>query len=220
MTEAPRFNVPEMTPAQVLQSFESFGGLIQDGHFVYTSGLHGEQYFNKDAIYPHTAEISGICREMARRHADRGIGAVVGPALGGIILAQWTAHHLSEMTGRETLAIYAEKTPGGDQVIKRGQGELIAGKNVLVVEDVITTGGSVMRVINSVRGAGGEITAVCTIINRNPREVTSESIGAPLNSLVETQAEAFEPEDCPKCKQGVPVNTNIGKGKELASGTP
>src|SRR3990167_9525772 len=156
-----------MNEQEVLQVLGKVGAVIADSHIVYTSGKHGTAYVNKDAIYPHTAETSSLCRAIAERFADDNVQVVIGPAIGGVILSQWTAHHLTEMNGHEVLGVYAEKSEGGDNfVIKRGYDKLIAGKNVLVVEDVLTTGGSVRKVIEAVRALGGNVIGLGALCDR------------------------------------------------------
>lgn len=210
-----------MTSEDILAIFKKTGGYITDSHIVYTSGKHGSMYLNKDAIYPHTGDISTICREVAQRFKDKAIDVVAAPALGGIILSQWTAYHLSELTGREVLGIYTEKTPDKNlpaqagQIFTRGYDQLVKGKKVLVVEDITTTGGSVMKVVNSVKGAGGEVVAICVLANRNPDEINAQSLGVPYMALAEIRMQAWDEAECPLCKQGVPVNTTVGKGREF-----
>jgi len=133
-----------MTESEILKILHNTGAIIRDDHFVYTSGKHGSSYVNKDAIYPHTKVISNLCLEIAKRFAKSNIEVVIAPAIGGVILSQWTAHHLSRLTKRKVLGIYAEK--GDDKfIIKRGYDKLLNRKNVLVVEDVINTGGSARK---------------------------------------------------------------------------
>src|SRR3989338_415709 len=165
-----------MTSSDILNIFNKTGGLIQNSHIVYTSGKHGEMYLNKDAIYPHTKDISLICQEIAKRYQDKGIEVVSAPALGGIILSQWTAYHLSNLTSKEVLGVYTEKTPDKNQVFTRGYDKLVKGKKVLVVEDITTTGGSVKKVIASVEAAGGEVVGVCILANRDPQNINSQTI--------------------------------------------
>ena len=139
---------------------------------------------------------------------------VAAPALGGIILSQWTAYHLSNITKREILGVYTEKTPDKNQIFTRGYDALVKGKRVLIVEDITTTGGSVIKVINSVKNAGGEIIAVCVLVNRDPVNINSQSIGAPFYPLAEVKMQAWIESDCPLCQKGVPINTTVGKGRE------
>src|SRR5947209_11247159 len=130
----------------IMQVFANAGAIITDSHFVYTSGRHSSVYINKDALYLHTETISTLCQLMARPYNADQIDVVVGPVLGGIVLSQWVAHHLNaNRSSGETLAIYAEKEGDGPDkrfVFHRGYDRYIAGKNILVVEDVLTSGGS------------------------------------------------------------------------------
>jgi len=129
---------------EVLSILKRVGSVITDSHFVGTSGRHMSVYVNKDALFPHTAETSRVCELFAEKNKDLPIDIVVGPALGGIILSQWTASHLSRITGREILSVYTEKVPKGDgedQVFRRSYDQLVKGKNVLVIEDTTATGG-------------------------------------------------------------------------------
>ena len=196
--------------------------LLTENHFVYTSGKHGSVYINKDALYPHTDATSAVGKMMAEKYKDMEIDVVVGPALGGIILSQWVAHHLSELKGREILSIYAEKDPSTSSgepseknlIFTRGYDKLVARKNVLVVEDITNTGESMKKVIQAVKDAGGNVVAACVMINRSPKTVTSETMGAPFDALGVIEAEAYDEEDCPFCKDNVPINTNVGHGRQ------
>ncbi len=199
---------------KLLDIFKKTGGFITNSHIIYTSGKHGEMYFNKDAIYPHTKEISEICKSIAIKFKDELIDVVAAPALGGIILSQWTAYHLSGITGKEVLGVYTEKTPDKNQIFTRGYDKLVKDKRVLIVEDITTTGGSVKKVIQSVKAAGGKVIAVCVLVNRDPVNINSDTIGAPFYPLEEVQAQAWDEIDCPMCKKGISVNTSVGKGRE------
>lgn len=203
-----------MTSNDILDIFKKTGGYITGSHIVYTSGKHGEAYLNKDSIYPHTQEISAICLEVAKKFQDSGVEVVCAPALGGIILSQWTAYHLSKLGGKEVLGVYTEKTADKNQILTRGYDKLIKAKKVLIVEDITTTGGSVIKVVNSIREAGGEVTAVCVLVNRDPAHINSNTIGAPYYSLAQVQFQSWEEKDCPLCKKEVPVNIAVGKGRE------
>ncbi len=197
----------------VLDVLKDTGAVITDSHFVYTSGKHGPAYINKDAVYPHTKEASRIGELFAERTRDLDIDVVVGPALGGIILSQWTAHHLSELTGKEVLGVYTEKDDNENQIFRREYDKLVQGQNVLVVEDLTTTGGSVKKVVDSVRHAGGNVIAVGVMVNRDPKNINEDTIGAPFFALGILPAEAFNEQDCHLCKDGVPINTSVGHGK-------
>ncbi|MDO8460834.1 MAG: phosphoribosyltransferase family protein [bacterium] len=190
------------------------GAVITDSHFVYTSGKHGSVYVNKDAVYPHTKEASRIGELFAERVKDLDIDVVVGPALGGIILSQWTAYHLSELKRKEILGVYTEKDANENQIFRRGYDRLVQEKNVLVVEDLTTTGGSVKKVVDSVRHAGGTVVAVGVMVNRDPENINEDTIGAPFFALGILRAEAFDEKDCHLCKDRVPINTSVGHGRK------
>ncbi len=203
-----------MSDDHVLALLAQVGALITGDHLVYTSGRHGSSYVNKDALYPHTAATSAVCAQIARHFVAAGVEVVAGPTVGGVIMAQWTAHHLSALTGREVLAVYAEEEPDGEgkrRVLRRGYDALVAGRRVLVVEDILTTGGSVRLVVAAVRAAGGTVVGVGALCNRGA--VTAELIDAPeLYALSEVPLESYAPAECPLCAAGVPVNTRVGKG--------
>lgn len=198
----------------ILQILRNVGAIITDSHLVYTSGKHGSVYVNKDALYPHTAESSKVGKMLAEKVKDLEIDVVVAPALGGVILSQWTAYHLSQIKNQEILGVYSEKTEDNNQIIKRGYGKLIAGKNILVLEDITNTGGSVKKLVDEVKAKGGNIVQVYVMVNRSPDTVNAEFVGAPFAALGTLPAEAFEAKDCPLCAKGVPVNTSIGHGKK------
>jgi len=200
--------------ADVQELLKKANALITDDHLVYTSGKHGSVYINKDALYPHTAMASEVGKMFAEKYKDEDIDVVVAPALGGIILSQWTAHHLSAIKGKEVLGIYAEKDAEKNLVFTRGYDKLVKGKNALVVEDITNTGGSAKKLIKSIKEAGGTVVAACVMVNRDPKNVTTETMGAPFDALSVIEAAAYEEEDCPLCKDNVPINTEVGHGKK------
>ena len=199
---------------EILEILKSVGGLITDSHIIGTSGKHLDAYINKDALYPHTQKTSLICEKLAQILKDLEVDVVVSPALGGIVLSQWVAFHLSNMKNREIFAVYAEKTPEKNMVFTRGYDRYISGKRILVVEDVFNTGGSAKKTVEAVRAAGGNVVAVAGIVNRNPETVNSGFFGAPLHVLCEFKLSAFEEMDCPMCRSGIPINTEVGHGKK------
>ncbi|HJT56536.1 MAG TPA: phosphoribosyltransferase family protein [Ktedonobacteraceae bacterium] len=205
-----------MNNPAIMQLFADVGAIVSDSHFVYSSGRHSSVYINKDALYLHTGTISRLCELMAQAYKADEIDVVVGPVLGGIVLSQWVAHHLNtrRSTG-ETLAIYAEKDgDGADKTFSfhRGYDKCIPGKNILVVEDILTTGGSARQVIELVRRHGGKVISLSALCNRG--NVQSEDVGTvPIHTLVSITLETFTEEECPFCQQQVPINTELGKGR-------
>lgn len=203
-----------MDEGQVLELLQKVGA-FRAGHFVFTSGLHADTYVNKDALYPYTEETSRLCREIAERFKDKGIDAVLGPAVAAAVLAQWSAHHLTELTGKQVYAVYADKDGQGGFVVRRGYDQVIAGKNVLIVEDLTTTGGSIKKVVEAARGVGANIVGAIALCNRG--DVTAEMVGNPgiFDQLLKVHLDQWPAEECDLCKRGIPVNTDVGHGKEF-----
>lgn len=206
--------MPIMTEDQVLEVLEKVGA-FRSGHFVFTSGRHSDSYVNKDALYTYTHDTSKLCKAMAERFADKQVNVVVGPAVGAAILSQLVAYHLTDISGREVYSAYADKDGQGGFILKRGYDQLIRAKNVLVVEDLTTTGGSIKKVVDVVRGLGGNVVGVIPIVNRGG--VTAEAVGSPPEflSLVTLDLESWDEADCELCAKGIPVNTDIGHGREF-----
>lgn len=198
----------------VVEILKNLGAVITDDHFVYTSGLHGEIYINKDALYPHPEQTSAVGKLFAEKYKDMDIDVVAAPALGGIILSTWTAFHLTQLKGKEILGVYAEKLPDKSMGFTRGYDKLINGKNVLVIEDLANTGGSVKKVVDLVRSTGGNVVAACVMVNRNPDAVNEATIGAPFGALGVLKAEAWEEANLPEHIKARPINTNVGHGKK------
>lgn len=201
----------------ILSILKEVKAVITDDHFVYTSGKHGSVYINKDAIYPHTELSSKVGELFAEKTHDIDIDVVIAPALGGIVLSQWTAYHLSKRKNKEVLGVYTEKDTDENQVLKRGYDKLIQGKNVLVIEDLTNTGGSVKKVISTVQSVDATVTAIGVMVNRNPEKVNEEFFNLPFFSLGTLEATAWESDDCPLCQKQIPINTSVGHGKKFLS---
>ncbi len=200
----------------IFEILKETGALVTDNHFVYTSGKHGSVYINKDAVYPHTQKASEVGELFAEKVKDLDIDVVVGPMIGGIILSQWTAYHLSKLKGKEILGVYTEKDTENNQVFgRRGYDKLVVGKNILIVEDLTTTGGSVRKVVDTVNAAGGKVVSVGVMIDRSDNGMNEDIIGAPFFTLGRLETEVFDAKNCPLCKKGVPINTKIGHGKKF-----
>jgi orotate phosphoribosyltransferase len=207
-----------MNDSTIMHMFTGVGAIVTGSHFVYTSGRHSSVYINKDALYLHPGTISALCKLMVEDFDPEHIDVVVGPVLGGIVLSQWAAHHLNQRrTNGETLAVYAEKASDGQDkqfFFGRGYNQYIAGKNILVVEDVLTTGGSARQVIELVCGLGGNVVALSALCNRG--NVRPPDVGdVTISALVSIGLDTYTPEDCPLCKANVPINTELGKGKSF-----
>jgi orotate phosphoribosyltransferase len=177
----------------VLEIFKQSGALLQ-GHFRLTSGKHSAQYMQCAQVlqYPHLAAQLGA--ELAKAWQGQGIRTVIGPAMGGIIVA----HEVAGALG--VRALFTERE-NGVMILRRGF-SLSPGEKVLVVEDVITTGGSVREVLAVVRELGAEPVGVGVLVDRSGGK---QSFGVPLTSLLQLNIEAFEPEQCRLCAEGIPV---------------
>lgn len=202
------------TEKQVIKTLKKVQAFITDKHLVYTSRKHGSVYVNKDALYPHTFETSQICKLFAEKFFTEDIDVVVGPALGGIILSQWTAYHLSRLKGKKIFGVYTDKTPELKQILKRGYDAFVREKRVLVVEDITTTGGSIKKVIDCVQQTGGTVVAATCIVNRDQINVTSDLLGVPFFPLATFNFPAYDENLCPMCKAGMPIDTFVGYGKQ------
>lgn len=202
---------------RILQILGEVGAILTEGHFLYASGKHGSVYINKDAVYPHIAHVRTICEAMAQPLIGQRIDTVAGPTVGGVILSQWVAQALSTAEQRPVMACYAEERMAADgtksRYFGRGYDQYIRDHRVLVVEDILNTGGSVRHVVDAVRACGGEVVAVSALCNRGG--VPPADVGhVPVHVLVTLSLQAWDPAACPLCRQGVPINTQFGKGKQ------
>lgn len=203
-----------MNESEFLKILGDIKAIIKDSHIIYTSGKHGSAYVNKDAIYPHTDITRDLTKAMAQSFAGQGVDVVVAPVVGGVILSQWVAYHLSEIENKKILGVYAEKTEDAAGFeLRRGYAKLVEGKNVLVVEDILNTGGSVKKVVDMLKPLQAKVIGVAAICNRG--NVKPEDVGVKqLKSLLNINLEAWDTSDCPLCAQKVPINTEVGKGKK------
>ncbi len=196
-------------PAEVEQIFRETGAILE-GHFLLSSGLHSPVYWEKFRLlqYPHYTE--QLCRIIVEHFREKGIQLVAGPALGGVILAYEVARQLalSLPNGPVVRAIFADKGDGG-RVFRGGQ-PIRKGERILIVDDILTTGGSIQEVLAEVKRQGGEVVGVGVLVNRAPEEI---DLGVPLFSCHRTIVPTYLPKDCPLCIAGVPLTKPGGKGK-------
>lgn len=214
--------------AETLQVLTQLGAVIVDSHIVLKSGKHASAYVNKDAIYPYTTVLAELCTHMAQPFKDSDIDVVVGPALGGVPLSQWVSFHLTnlEPTGqKKILAVYAEKDGDDKFIVKRGQDKLLRPdelgrqKRVLIVEDILTTGGSVKKVVEALSAFDACVVGAVALVNRGG--VTAEAVGVPeLVALANVKLDSWEEADCPLCRAGVAVNVDVGHGREFLAKHP
>lgn len=182
-----------MTDREVLEIFRQCGALLE-GHFLLTSGLHSDRYFEKFAVLQHPHLTEKLCRALAERFLGERVELVVGPAVGGILLA----HEVAKRLG--TRAIFTERE-GGKMCLRRGFA-ISPSQRVLVVEDVVTTGGSVREALDVVREAGGEPVGVALLVDRSGGAV---NFGVRTEALLRLEVKAYPPEECPQCRAGFPL---------------
>ena len=156
----------------VREMFVKSGALLE-GHFLLTSGLHSPAYWEKARVLQYPPYTEALCRMIADRYRDAGISVVAGPTTPGIILAYETARQLG------VRGIFAEKDDAGNRVFRRGF-TIEPGENVLVVDDIMTTGGSVKDVITAVRALGGNVAGVGVLVYRPAKE--SIDFGVPFST--------------------------------------
>ncbi|QGP91395.1 Orotate phosphoribosyltransferase [Neomoorella glycerini] len=180
-------------------------GVLWEGHFVLTSGLHSGRYLQCARVQQFPEENALLCRDLAARFKDQGITAVVGPAIGAIIMSYEMARHLGAR------ALFTERENG--VMTLRRSFTLEPGERVLVVEDVITTGGSVKEVIEVVKQYNAVPVGAGVLVDRSGGRA---DVGVPVQSLITFDIETYKPEDCPLCRQGLPVvkpGSRQGTGK-------
>ena len=208
------------------QILDESKAILGDDHFVYVNSDHGDGWIAKDLIFPHTERADELCGLLAEALDGRRFEIVCGPATGGLIVSQWTAHHLGIPSvfaehGKEQGYDPKRAQAGGGPlrppfVLKRHYDEAVRGKRVLVVDDVINTGESVAETATAVRDAGGEVVAVGALITRGnagPADVGTDD----FVYLAEVEIPSWPAAECELCKRGVPVNTAYAHGADFVA---
>lgn len=166
--------------------------VLQEGHFVLNSGLHSKYYFQKFRILENPDATTQLCTRIVDEYRNKGVEWVVGPTTGGIVIAFEVARQLGVRTG------FAEERDGKRTV---GRGFGIKGKRVLVVDDVMTTGKSIIETIDAVKDGGGEVAGVAVLIDRCSVRLPFE-----YYSTYKKAVENFEPAKCPLCQENVSLS--------------
>lgn len=180
-----------MTEAEVKELFIQTGA-IMEGHFLLTSGLHSPMYVEKFQVLQHPKHTESLCKALADKFADQNIEVVVGPVTGGILLA----HEVGKALG--TRAIFTEREDG-KMTFRRGF-KLAKGERVLIVEDIVTTGGSVKEVVDAVKAQVGIPVGIGMLVNRSGGKV--DFGGVPYQALLNLTVTTYKPEACPLCQAG------------------
>ena len=195
-----------LTEADVLRLFTDSGALLS-GHFVLTSGKHSDRYFEKFDVLNQPQHVAALCRELALRLADNRPGVILGPTTLGILLAFEVARHLGAN------AAYGERGADGKRFLRRA-GHIQPGQRVAVVDDVLTTGGSVRECIALVEEIGATLCGVGVLVDRSGGTVT---FPAPTVALLPMQVTAYEPNAVPEWLAAIPITRPGSTGKKQIS---
>ncbi len=197
---------------QILTTAEA---ILANDHFVYVSGDHGSGWIDKDVIFVDLTRTARLGQLLAGAVQDLGADMLCGPATGGLIVAQWTGHAL------HLPAVFAEhnspRSPSelrGRFALHRGYDQMIKGKNVLVVDDVVNTGYSIRQTVKAVEQCGGNVVGAAAIVDRGNVDAASLGVERYL-FLLEHDIPSWPAAHCPLCKAGVPINTQYAHGQDF-----
>ena len=182
-----------MDEREILEVFRKHSALLE-GHFILSSGLHSDRYIQCALVLQHPALAERLGRELAARLGSTGASAVVAPAIGGILVA----HEVARALG--VRALFTERQDGR-MTLRRGF-SLSLSEPTLVVEDVITTGGSTRETIAAVEDTGGKVIAAGALVDRSGGEA---DLGFPKAALLTLTVQNYDPAHCPLCQAGVPA---------------
>ena len=182
-----------MTRDELLDLYRRSGALLE-GHFRLTSGLHSPGYLQCALVLQHPQHAEMLGRAIADRTRELRATVVLSPALGGVVIGQEVGRALG------VRAIFAERQDGA-LTLRRGF-MISENDRVLVVEDVVTTGGSTRETMQVARASGGQVVGAASIVDRGTRPV---DLGVPYVSLLAIELATYEPDRCPLCAQGLPV---------------
>lgn len=171
-------------------------GALRDGHFILASGRHSSSYLEKFQVLQHPAETERLCARLASWAKTRDVETVAGPTTGGIILAHEVARQLG------VRAIYAERRENGTGREFRRGFALRPGERVVVVDDIMTTGGSLQETVEAVRKAGGHVAGAAVLVDRSGG---AANVGVPIEALWRLEIPSYAPAECPLCAKGIPA---------------
>ncbi len=192
-----------MSPDEMLSLLKQHGALLE-GHFLLASGLHSGRYVEKFRLLENPTATVAAVSALAERVKKYAPEVVVGPMTGGVILSYEMARQLN------TLAYFTEKTADDKMELRRGFN--VAGKRVLLIEDVVTTGGSILKSAEAVRQDEGIVVAFALLVDRSSGKFHPPE---PVESLLTLTIEIFTPESCPFCAKGLPlVKPGSGRAKK------
>ena len=180
---------------EVMKNFEQTGAILK-GHFKLTTGVHSDTYIQCAQVMQHPEFMHNLCSELGKKFRGDDIDVIVGPAIGGIIMA----HVMARVLGPWVRAIFTERE--NSKMTLRRSFEIKEGEKVLVVEDVTTTGSSVREVIDIVNSRQGKVVGVGVLIDRSGGKV---DFGIKTEKLLTVDIKTYLPEECPLCKKGIPA---------------
>lgn len=184
-----------VTPRDVERIFRD-AGAFREGHFMLASGQHSPRYLEKFQVLQWPVRTAALCAAIAEWARGLAPVTVAGPTTGGIIIAHEVARQL------ELRAVYAERTAAGTGREFRRGFELARGERVVVVDDIMTTGGSVQETIAAVRRAGADVIGAAVFVDRSGGAVR---LDVALHALWTVDIPTYAPGDCPLCAEGVPL---------------
>ena len=184
-----------LSDSEVLALFRETQALL-DGHFLLRSGLHSRQFFQCALLLQHTPIAARVCGALAEKLRGVDAESVISPALGGIIVG----HEIARALGKPH--IFVEKDDAGKLVLRRGF-KIAPGQRFIVAEDVVTRGGRVQETVDIVRGLGGEVAAIATLVDRSGGKLPD--FGCPFISLAKLNAETFAADQIPPDLAGTPA---------------
>jgi orotate phosphoribosyltransferase len=189
---------------QVLAIFRQSGALLE-GHFLLASGAHSPAYLEKFLVLQYPEHVVTLCTDIADRFRNDGVDVVLGPTTGGVLLAYEVAKQLG------VRGIFAERAEGGGRELRRGF-TLAPENRVLVVDDILTSGGSVRETLDVVARAGSQLVGVGILADRSGGKV---GFGTKLEALLTLDVVQYQPDVCPLCAKQVPL-TKRGTTKHPA----
>ncbi len=178
---------------RVTEIFEKTG-VLQEGHFVLSSGRHADKYLQCAQVLQYPEYANELAEGIAELWKDKEIDVVVGPALGGVVISYAVGQALNKRT------VFTERTEG-DMSLRRSF-EIGEGEKVLLVEDVVTTGGSVREVLDLLRERNADIVGVSALVDRSGGQV---DFGVPFKTLLQLEVKSYPADECELCAENVPI---------------